>query len=404
MKPRLFYLLLSAFLLNGSFVFGQSNTIKSTPAGNGPILSGLKIDRVNLVNDHGNLESLGISSMVAKKGQTVTTTQVRVDCYYNGKITQYKYNGKIYGAEYKNKNCRASCFRCNSRIVKMTAKIQAAGKLLTGNVECGGPFYHGSVYFKFTKSIPFKDVKLLSVTLEPVSYTDYEKELQQYEACLKKENEKEKKDPEKKETSTVDDDWWNGKNEEPEKRKIVLNGSDADWWNGRNSKEEKPVNKNVSDADFWNGKSETAEADKKKQNAFRVVNDYSQYRSNNEGKYSWVEDADGNIIIPKGKYYIESFEDGLAQVKILIRTDYYDFVRDKKVQLFESCYMDDKGSKLPPKTYGISFGHYYSPLVLWDAAMSRAEIEETKRKWKAKDKSAYQQLKSIYSAQGYDID
>lgn len=135
-----------------------------------------------------------------------------------------------------------------------------------------------------------------------------------------------------------------------------------------------------------------------------MVNDYSQYRSNNEGKYSWVEDADGNIIIPKGKYYIESFEDGLAQVKILIRTDYYDFVRDKKVQLFESCYMDDKGSKLPPKTYGISFGHYYSPLVLWDAAMSRAEIEETKRKWKAKDKSAYQQLKSIYSAQGYDID
>ena len=403
MKPILFYLLLSVFFLNAGFVVAQSNTIKTTPAGNGPILSGLKIDEVHLINDRGNLESLGMGSMTAKKTETVTTTQARVDCYYSGKITQYKYNGKMYAAEYKDKNCSISCFRCSNRTVKMTATIEAAGKVLTGATACGGPVYHGSVYFKFATAIPFKEVKLLSVTLEPVAYPDYEKELQRYEACLKKENENEKKAPQKNETAKSDDDFWDGGKDKTPTRKLVLNASQDDFWNGGNETKT-ASNKKVNDTDFWSGKNEKRDADKQSQNAFRVVNEYSQYNRSNEGKYSWVEDADGNIIIPKGQYYISSFKDGLAEIEILIRTDYYDFVSNRKVQLFERCFMDENGNKLPPKRYRLSYERYYNPFTLYSSAMTRAEIDESKRRNKEKDKNAWQQLKSIYSAKGFDID
>jgi hypothetical protein len=288
----------------------------------------------------------------------------------------------------------------------MTAKIEVNGKVLTASDEAIAPL-HASAMFKFDKSIPFKNVKLLSAVIEPVRYPRYESELQQYEACLKKEKEKEKKEPEKKETAKTDDDFWDGGKEKTEKRKIVLSGSNDDFWNGgeENKKETKTASiKKVNDKDFWDGENEKPDADKPAQNAFRIINEYSQYNRNNDGKYSWVEDTDGNIIIPKGQYYISSFKDGLAEVEKIIRTDYYDFVKDKKVQLFEKCFMDENGNKLPPKTYSLSYGHYYAIGVLWDAAMSKAEIEEVKRKWTEKDKSAYQQLKSIYSGQGYDID
>lgn len=222
---------------------------------------------------------------------------------------------------------------------------------------------------------------------------------------LMKEKKIEKKKDEKQEKKIAnDDDWWNGNNEEPEKRKTALNTSDADWWNGADSEEKKPKNKNISDADFWNGKNETPDADKQKQSAYRIVNNYSKYGGNNEGKYSWVEDANGHIIIPKGKYYISSFIDGLAQIEILIRTDYFDFVRDRKVRLFEKCFVDKNGNKLPPKTYSMYYRGYYNPFTLYSASMSRAQIEESKRRNKAKDKNVYRQLKSIYSAKGFDID
>jgi hypothetical protein len=52
----------------------------------------------------------------------------------------------------------------------------------------------------------------------------------------------------------------------------------------------------------------------------------------------------------------------------------------------------------------LSYEHYYKLLVLWDKALSDAEIQEIKRKWKEKDESAWQQLKSIYGGLGYDID
>ncbi len=393
MKPRSFYLLLSVFFLNVSFLFGQSTSIKSA-SGNGPVLNGLKITDAKAV---GNLEEFGTSTLHPTTG----SGEADVRFSLSGKITQYRYNGKTYKTEYP--DCGIACFDCSGKKVKVTATVKYANKTITrfGEATAFAGVHH--LVIKFPDMVKRNTVSLVKLVVEPVAYPRFEAQLSKLKKC-EEEQEKKKKEKEKKEIPAVDEDWWNGKDEKPEKRKIVLNGSDADWWNGKDSKEEKPVNKNIPDADWWNGKNEKADADKKQQNAFRVVNNYSNYNSNNEGKYSWVEDADGNIIIPKGKYYIASFEDGLAQVEILIRTDYYDFVFHKKVQLFEHCFMDENGNKLPPKTYHVSFWHYYTPPVLWDAAMSRAEIEETKRKWIAKDKSAYQQLKSIYGGQGYNID
>jgi hypothetical protein len=393
MKTRLFYLLLSLFILSGSFAFGQSVSIKSA-SGNGPVISGLKIKDAKAV---GNLREMG--SMLATPVAGSDEVEVR---FSFGRITQYRYNGKTYNSEEFNGECKYSCWDCSAQKVKVTATIKAGGKNYT---ESGIEFTLTGL-FHFTIKLPGmvkrNTISLVNLTVEGIAYPEFEKLLQQYEKCLKKK--KEKKEKQKKETATDDDDWWNGKNEKPEKRKIVLNGSDADWWNGKDSKEEKPKSKNVSDADWWNGENENTDADKKKQDKFRVVNEYSQYNRNNEDKYSWVEDANGNIIIPKGKYYIESFEDGLAQVEVLIRTDYYGFVKDKKVQLFERCFMDENGNKLPPKTYSLSYEHYYKLLVLWDKALSDAEIAEIKREWKEKDENAHRQLKSIYSGQGYNID
>jgi hypothetical protein len=407
MKTRLFYLLLSVFFLSGSFVFGQSTSIKST-AGDGPVLSGLKIDRVNLVNGQGNLESLGIGSMVAKKSQIVTTTRVSVDVRYSGKITQYKFNGKTYNAELKNKDCKAYCWDCGNKRIKMTAKIEVNGKVLTASDEAIEPF-PASAVFKFDKAIPFKNVKILSATIEPIRYPGFETELQQYEACLKKEKEKEKKEPEKEETTKTDDDFWDGGKDETKTRKIVLTASNDDFWNGGKESEKETAtatasDKEVSEEDFWSGENEKPDADNQSQNSFRVINNYSYYNKNNDDKYSWVEDADGNIIIPKGKYSISSFKDGLAEIEKLIRTDYYDFVKDKKVQLIEKCFMDENGNELPPKSYRLSYSRIQTQGILWSSSMSKAEIESTKAKWRAKNEATAQQLKSIYNSQGFNID
>lgn len=393
-QTRLFYLFLSViFCCTTVTIFGQSVSIKSA-SGNGPFLSGLKIKNAKAV---GNLREMG--SML--RNPVPGSDEVDVSFYLSGKITQYRYNGKTYKTEYP--DCGIYCGDCSNHKVKVTATVKYGNKTITkSDVKINAVGQH-HFFIKLPNMVRSSAISLVSLVIEPVPYPGYEAQLGKLKKC-EEEKEKKEKEKQKKETATDDADWWNGKNEKPEKRKIVLNGSDADWWNGKNNKEEKPKSKNISDADFWNGKDAKSAADKKKQDIFRVVNEYSQYNRNNEDKYSWVEDAIGNIIIPKGKYYIESFEDGLARVKILIRTDYYDFVKDKKVQLFEHCFMDENGNKLPPKTYSLSYGHYYAFGVLWDAAMSKAEIAEVKRKWKEKDESAWQQLKSIYSGQGYDID
>ena len=119
--------MLLAFFFTSFSLFAQSNSIVNMPSGNGPILSGLKIDDVKLINDRGNLANLGIGSMTSGK-EVVVTEQVRVDCYYSGTITQYVYNGKTYDTEYVGDKCRASCFQCKGRYVKMTAVVDVAGK------------------------------------------------------------------------------------------------------------------------------------------------------------------------------------------------------------------------------------------------------------------------------------
>lgn len=223
----------------------------------------------------------------------------------------------------------------------------------------------------------------------------------QLESIARRYLQKEKEDKkEKDKKADKEDDFWKGE-KDTETAKNTKSGND-DFWNGGNETKT-TSNKKVNDTDFWSGKNEKRDADKQSQNAFRIVNEYSQYNRSNEGKYSWVEDADGNIIIPKGKYHISSFKDGLAEIEILIRTDYYDFVPNRKVQLFERCFMDENGNKLPPKKHRLSYERYYNPFTLYSSDMTRAEIDESKRRNKAKDKNAWQQLKSIYSSQGFDL-
>jgi hypothetical protein len=394
MKTRLFYLLFPVLLLITTVVaLGQGLSVKSS-SGNGPVLRGLKITDAKAV---GNIKALGTMT------RTPTTGSDEADVRFSlsGSITQYRYNGKTYKAKYP--DCRVFCGDCSQKKVKVTATIKYGNKTITksGEVITLTGLHHFIV--RFPGTVKRNTVSLVKLVVEPVAYPRFEAQLAKLKDCKEKQEEKKKKESEKKETTQTDDDFWGGGKEETKTRKVVLNTSNDDFWDG-GSEDKTASNKKVSDKDFWSGENEKSDADKQTQSAFRIINEYSQYNRNNDGKYSWVEDADGNIIIPKGKYRISSFKDGLAKIEKIIRTDYYDFVRDKKVQLFETCFMDENGNKLPPKTYSLSYGHYYNPFTLYSSSMTRAEIDESKRRNKAKDKNAYQQLKSIYSSQGFDID
>lgn len=359
--------------------FGQSTTIKST-TGNGPILSGLKITNAEAV---GNLREFGTMT------STPTTGSDRVDVRFSlsGKISEYRYNGKTYNTEYL--DCYIMCGDCKQEKVKITATVKYGNKTITQSgvkINAVGKLH---LNIELPAIVKRNTISLVSLVVEPVAYPQYEAQLAKLKKC-EEEKEKETKEAEKKavakkQTTKTDDDFWNGGSEDKKETKTASN-------------------KKVSDKDFWDGENEKTDDDKLTQSAFRIINEYSQYNRNNDGKYSWVEDTDGNIIIPKGQYYISSFKDGLAKIEKIIRTDHYDFVRDKKVQLFETCYMDENGNKLPPKRYRLSYEHYYNPFTLYSSSMTRAEINESKRRNKAKDKNAYQQLKSIYSSQGFDID
>lgn len=234
------------FFLAGITAFGQQTSIKTMPTGNGPLLNGLKIDDVGIGGGHfSNLQNLGIGSMTKAE---IVSKKVVVAIRYSGTITEYRYNGKTYKSSYSDGKCTVPSYHTTA--VKATAKIQVGSQAHTISDNISQLLAEsGNLILDLDKEVPVKDMKLLSVTLEPLPNAFYENELDAYLACLKKEKENKEK---KKETSKTDDDFWNGSKKNS--NKVAQNEKD-DFWSGGGVKT-KTLVLTTSNNDFWSGKEE----------------------------------------------------------------------------------------------------------------------------------------------------
>lgn len=375
------------FFFAGSVAFGQQTSIKTMPTGNGPLLNGLKIDDVGIGGGHfSNLQNLGIGSMTKAE---IVSKKVVVAIRYSGTITEYRYNGKTYKSSYSDGKCTVPSYHTTA--VKATAKVQVGSQAhtISGNIS-QLLAESGNLILNLDKEVPVKDMKLLSVTLEPAPNTFYEKELNSYLTCLNKAKENKEK---KKETSKTADDFWNGSEKKSNSKKVTQNEKE-DFWSGGNRKSVTMSNSEKSSGeDFWSsGGKKTKES----------VNNNHKTTIKNEGGLYWVEDENGNILIPKDNYQILDYKDGLAKVEKKVFSLYDEVLEE--VSVYQNSYINSKGKSIPPVKYTMSYTGGNHGLVLYSRSMSDDQIKASKQRNRNKMNAAEERVKSKLKAMGYDIE
>jgi len=415
------------FLFSAVSVLGQEVSIKSTPTGNGPFLDAVTIKDVKISG--WMAEPLG--TMIKGDTELFYRSKVGVNFQIYGNISQYKYKGVTY----RDKSLPNLHIK-KKMMVKATVKIKTDKAVLTQTEMVGmSSTPPASVLFQLDNPVKAKSVSILSISIEPVDLPNENKHI---EWCLKQKEEADKirEQNEKETVGDTNDDFWNGAtNSTQKKSNASITSTNDSFWNGgrSNTKKNSGSNKTDSNEDFWNGNTGKTNSEKesfwstsnktepsKGSKDFKIINngDYINGKYVNNG---WVEDANGNIIIPKGNYRIESYRDGLA--KILKITGYDQDPDIGEIKLMQYSYLNSKGEIIPPIIKTVEFpyrgatigalrvseyhpGETYSQMEARKAREKRAE-EERKRKKREKERKlneAKSRVKAKYRAMGYEID
>ena len=426
------------FLFSVVSFFGQEVSVKNTPTGNGPFLDAVTIKGAMLTG--WMAEPLG--TMIKGDTEMYYRSKVGVDFQIYGNITQYRYKGVTY----RDKSLPNLHIK-KQMMVKATVKIKTGNTVLTQTEMVGmSSTPPASVLFQLDNFVKAKSVSILSIKIEPV---DLPIENNHIEWCLKQKEEADKireqnekevvaqkdQDDKEKRIGDTDDDFWNGATNSTQKRSNAsITSTNDNFWNGSSTtKKSSGSNKADSNEDFWNGspgktnsESESFWSTSKKtdpyegSSGFKIMNneDYINGKYVNNG---WVEDANGNIIIPKGNYHIERYQDGLAKISKI--TGYDQDPEIGEIKLVQYSYLNAKGEIIPPIIKTIVFpyiagsvgalrvskyhyGETYSEMEARKAREERAE-EERKRKKREKERKlneAKARVKAKYRAMGYEID